>query len=69
MVTRGVPAERVAESTNGQIDVRLARGLYTVAALLRDEPGRPARFCEAAAIDVVRREPRVEHMTLRCSIK
>lgn len=69
-VTRGAPAQMVAESANGQLSVRLRPGLYTVVAALNDEPLRPPNFCEATAINVPRRHrPRTRRLTLYCSIK
>lgn len=68
-VTRGTPAQKVAESTDGQLSVRLRPGLYTVVALLNDEPGAPPRFCEATAINVQRQHQSVRRLKLECSIK
>lgn len=70
LVTRGAPAQTVATSTNGRLKVRLRPGLYTVVALLLDEPLRPPRFCEATALKVKQAQrARVEQLALACGVK
>lgn len=69
VVTRGAPAHTVATSSSGRLQARLRPGLYSVVALLEDEPLGPPRFCEATAVSVQLRQTGTRRLKLRCSIK
>jgi hypothetical protein len=56
----------VAQSTDGQLSIKLKPGAYSVIARLADEPGKPPSFCQASKIDL-RRTPR--HLKMGCSIE
>jgi hypothetical protein len=69
-VSRDVAARArpIASSAGGRISLRLPPGLYTVSALLHDEPGMPQRRnCEAKTVRL-RRAGRPLLIELHCSI-
>ena len=59
--------EVVASSDNGRIRLRLRPGVYTLGALLHDEPGVPLPNCETKTIRLWRAR-RARHVDLYCSI-
>jgi hypothetical protein len=69
-VRRVAPSRAVAASANGKLEVRLGPGLYTLVAMLNDEPGARPAFCEATAVAVPRTRGRAtRHISMYCSIK
>ncbi len=55
----------VADSTGGELSVKLKPGIYSVIAKLADEAGKPPNLCETTTIDLKRTTKRLK---MECSI-